>query len=99
LLWEDYGISYGKDILAIERKGSVILRKYGPDPEKYQVYKDMLAQRDKERAEAKQNGLPEPEYPYKLREPRKKQQVVVEHIDIIKEGFWVKHFGEEFLKL
>lgn len=99
LLWEDYGISYGKDILAIERKGSVILRKYGPDPEKYQIYLDMKAQRQKEIAKAKANSLPEPQYPYKLREPRHKQQVVIEHIDLIKESFWIKHFGEDFLNL
>ena len=44
---------------------------------------------------AKDADLEEPKYPYKLKEPRKKQQVVIEHVDIIKADFWVREFGFE----
>lgn len=93
LLWEDYGISYGKDILAIERKGSVVFRKWVADPAKLKIFQDMTKQRELERKTAKQAGLEEPTYPYKLREPRKKQQVVIEHVDIIRADFWIRELG------
>ena len=99
LLWEDYGISYGKDVLAIERKGSVVLRKWIADSDKEQVYLNLKSQREKEIAEAELKGSPIPFYSYKLKEPRKKQRVIVEHVDIIKEDFWIREFGLEFLSL
>jgi hypothetical protein len=54
LLWQDYGVSYGKDLLAIERKGSIVLRKWLPDPEKQKIYLKMKAQRAQERKEAEE---------------------------------------------
>lgn len=98
LLWERFGISYGNDILAIERKGSIVLRRYQADKEKSDLYQKMKQDRQMQIDGALSTGAEPPTFSYELKEPRVKQRIMIEHIDLIKEDFWVDNFGEEFLK-
>jgi len=75
-----------------------LIRKYQADPEKLALYHKMRDIREKEIAEAKMSGIDPPKYPYELKEPRVKQIIKIEHIDIIKDDFWSDNLGQEILK-
>jgi len=90
ILWSRFGINYNNE-LEIFRKGSVVFRKY--------ALVDLSARED---ARGEENSTPDTRddagdekdisktQKEKMKKARQKAEIVVEHVDVIKDEFWLR---------
>jgi len=89
ILWSRFGINYNNE-LGIFRKGSVLFREYAlvdPSVRDEEGGEDTVADRGDETGVDKDLSKTQKE---KMKKARQKAEIVVEHIDVIKEEFWLR---------
>ena len=92
ILWGRFGINYN-DCPEMERKGSVIYRDYGwrgagSEKDEVEVPGRTVDEVDGDEDEGRKEKEVSKTQKEKMRKTKMKAQIVVDHVDIIKDEFW-----------